>query len=618
MTGLFGYVPVRDADARAIAEGMACALRASPDERWAIHTEPGLAIGVLDGIAPERVREWAAPVETPDGAFALWCAGEVFDAPYGPRPPHETATPEARRRLLAWLVEKGLSAVRAVDGEYHIALWHRPSRRLTLLGDRFGGLPWYTGRSAEGAAFAPGVRGVLMAPDIDAGPDVDALREALTFGGFRLGTRTNVRGVSMLPGAAAVEVSASATRVQRYWTWNEVHERPVSDVDAALDEAGALFEAAVRRRLSGAARPGQTLSGGLDSRAILAEATRQGAPWTAMTYGVRGCEDARYAARAARACGARWQFQPLYADDWFARRASFVQATDGLIQLQDLMHLETLDWQRAELDVHLSGYIGDAVSGPTFNAVASREDAMLALPYYETPISLGWHNALARVEAMTADARWLASRFLLFEHKLPQSTNRWTAAWRPYVRVRKPFTDYAVFDFSQSLPAALRGGGRFYERWLRRRYPAAFRHIPNHKTGAPVLASPAGLFRARVGRQLWRAVALGAAACGLPRPWSRLYHDEPRQWRTVRPQMEDIILRPGSVAVEAFGRPAVAAVLRAWFEREEGPTQVVGALYVFEAYHAGLPGHLSAARVAARAAVERGRGSGQNGGQPWA
>ena len=125
------------------------------------------------------------------------------------------------------------------------------------------------------------------------------------------------------------------------------------------------------------------------------------------------------------------------AGDWLSARAGHIQATDGLIELGDLMHLESLPLQRERFDVHVSGYIGDAVSGPTFASVATTEQVLLSLPYYGTGISLEYPAALARVaEAVeTLDPTHRTPlRYAVFEHKLPQSTNRWTAAWRPWLR----------------------------------------------------------------------------------------------------------------------------------------------------------------------------------------
>ncbi|MFP5378402.1 MAG: asparagine synthase-related protein [Vicinamibacteria bacterium] len=610
MTGLFGWLPRDGADTTPVLTAMACALQAHPGEAWALHAGTGFGVGVLDGTRPARVAEWAAPVWSDDGRHALWLAGEIFDAPdLACDLPQDAPTAAVRRRLLARLVAEGPRTIRTVDGEFVAAWWDGMRREMRVLSDRLGWLSCYWARTADGVAFASGVRGVLMAPGMSRDPDLESLRDATTFGGFRLGTHTNVAAVRMFPDALAATLTPTAVTVDRHWQWTEMAERAEVTLDEAAETSVALWRAAMRRQLRGAGRAGTTLSGGLDSRLVLAEATAQGVPMTAITYGLPGSDDERYARRAAAAAGARWIFQPLYDGDWLTARTQAIQRTDGLIQLVDLMHLETLPLQRASFETHVSGYAGDAVAGPTFGAVHDLESALVTMPYYETPISRGWHGALARLESVTERRELLGSRFLLFEHKRPQSTNRWSEAWRPFLRLRKPFMDFAFFDHCQSLPWDLRGRQRVYEVWLRRHYPAFFARIPNHKTGAPALAPPWRLHAARVERVLRRGWQRVAGAAGLPhQPWRRAYFDDEGEWRRpgVRERITATIMRQGSIAVDVFGRATVARVLDDWFARGAAPAQVVGALYVYERYHADLAGHLEAAGRTAAALIARG------------
>jgi hypothetical protein len=614
MSMLFGWVPRHgDADGRAVVGAMARALQADPAQPWACWSLPGLAIGVLDGLGCGPAAERCVPVATPDGRFQLWMAGEALAGGDGlpVSDPERTGALEFRAALLAALLARGADAIRRLDGEYQVALWDSQMRSLTLLNDRFGGLPLYWARSPAGFAFAGGVRGVLMAPGVSREPDPEAIREAVTFGGFRLADRTNVAAVKMIPGASVVEVRDGAPVFRRYWRWADLAPIPAQSVDAHIEAVHDLWRAAIRRRLVGAARPGQTLSGGLDSRAILAEAAPQAPRWIAITYGVPGCDDGRYAARAAQAAGATWMFHPLYSGrdpDWLTRRTEFVQPTDGLIDLVDLMHLETLGLQAGLLDVHLSGYVGDAVIGPTFNDVTTFAGAAQRLPFYGTDLGLGWHDALERVRTLVTELDGAPARFALFAHKLPQSTNRWVAAWRPWVRVRKPFLDYEFFDYCQGLPTDLRGAKRLQERWLRARYAWCFARIPTQRTGMPVL-TPRWLIQAERARRFgWRVAGPGLARLGLPvRPRLRAYHRDEVVWQGVRERIEGTIVRPGSLVCEMLGRPAVQRMVSAWFDQGVGPTQVVGALYVYECYHRDLAGHLARARSGCAAESPLGR-----------
>lgn len=605
MTGLFGWLPRDGADPAPILTAMACALRATRDERWSACVVPGLGIGVLDGVQPARVAEWAAPVWSDDRRHALWLVGEIYEPanlPLGT--PQDAAGAGVRRRVLALLLDRGVPALDQIDGEFLVAWWDADRRQLRLLSDRFGGRSCYWAATTSGVAFAHGVRGVLMAPGVSCEPDLEALRDATTFGGYRLGTHTNVASVRMFPAALDARLTSAGVTIRRYWRWSELSERPDVTLHEAAEQAVGRWRVAVRRRVPGAGRVGVTLSGGLDSRLVLAELVAQQVPVTTLTYGLPGSDDVRYARRAARAAGVPWLFHPLYSGDWLRARTEAIQRTDGLIQLGDLMHLEAIPRLRAHMDTLLSGYLGDVVAGPSYGGIRTRESLLLALPYYGTSISRGWADALARLEAVADETDQASSRFFILDHKHRQATNRWLEALRPYVRVRKPFLDWEFFVHCQSLPWDLRGRQRVYEVWLRRHYPDLFARIPNQRTGVPVLAPSWRLQAARVGRLGRRAWVRVAKPLGLPgTPWSRMYVDDEREWNRpgVRERIEATVLRPGSIAAELFGRRAVADLLAAWTARGEAPAQVVGALYVYERYHADLPASLADARRAAAA-----------------
>ena len=604
MTMLCGWLPVEPRpDAPRVVTAMGRALRANAAQAWGQWHVGGLALGLLELPGGREVATDYAPASSADGRHHLWLAGEAFagsgelDVP----DPDTTRTGGFRAALLEALLKKGADAVAELDGEYHVVWWDAERRVLTVLNDRFGGLPLYWARSPQGFAFAGGVRGVLMAPGVAADPDPEALRDAVTFGGFRLGDRTNVAAVKMVEGATAMTVSTGAPHFRRYWRWSDIATRPAAPVRDLVDEAHALWRRAIRRRLSGALFPGQTLSGGLDSRAILAEAALTAPRWTAITYGLPGCDDARYAERAAAACGATWVFEPLYAErdpDWLDRRSEQISHTDGLIQLGDLMHLESLPLQARLLDVHVSGYIGDAVAGPTFADVRTVGDVLVRLPFYGTPLGLSGEEAAARLKPLLDRLGTAPVRFGLFEQKLPQSTNRWTAAWRPWLRVRKPFVDYALFDFWQGLSASLRISRPLYHQWLVERYPSLFAGIPNQKTGVPVLAPSWRLQMARGRRLAWRLVQPALARLGVPaRPRRRAYFDDETAWRTpsARSRIEAVVLRPGALSRDILGSERVSRWVSGWMERASGPVQVMGALYVFEVYHRDLAAGLHAA-----------------------
>lgn len=595
---LFGWLSTDPREGATVLAAMAAALRASAEEDLSVWSLGGFGIGCLRR-ASGHAEASSEPARGADGSY-LWMSGEAFDWPShgGIRTAADSASAAFRTRLLDAITSKGPAAIRDLDGEYQIAVWSPARRSLLLLNDRFGALPLYIGTSARGTAFAGGVRGVLMCPGVSADADVEAIREAVTFGGYRLGGRTSVRDVRMVPPAAAVTITADGVRTARYWTWSELRDGDAVDPRELLEQARSDWTAAIRKRLDGTERPGLTLSGGLDSRAILAEATRQGNAMTALTYGVPHADDVSIARRSARAAGARWELVPLYQDGWLERRTGRIHETDGLMDLVDLMHTEVLDTLSRTLDTCLSGYIGDAVAGSSLFFTDRPEDLVASMPYYGGSLAISYEEAVARAVEMIAGTPG-PPRFAAYEHKLPQSINRVTAAARPFVNVRRPFVDYRFFETCQRIAPSWRVGQQWRERWLVSTYPEYFARIPNQQSGVPPQSSRARWQVTRVARFGWRRVLGAARTAGLPVTVpDRTYHPDERFWSTPseRALIERTILRNGSVSCDVFGRASVQDTVRGFFERQAAPVQVIGALYVFEHYHQTLAAHLGNVR----------------------
>jgi len=595
---LFGWFPTETSETLPVISSMAAAVRVTDAEQVRLWPTGTLGVGLIE-LPLDGVDASMEPARGHDGSV-LWMSGEAFDWPShgGLRGAADSRTPQFRSRLLDAILAQGAESIADLDGEYQIAVWRPQQRTLQLLNDRFGALPMYLGSSPRGTAFAGGVRGVVLGPGMSCEPDTQAIREAVSFGGYRLGSRTNIRDVRMMPPASVVTISPAGTSTKRYWTWSELRDGDATNEQEFLEEARARWRAAIATRLDGARRPGLTLSGGLDSRAILAEASRQRSGVRTLTYGVPPSDDVKIARRAARAVNAEWELFPLYADGWLERRTNRILETDGLMDLVDLMHTEALPKLPSAFDVYLSGYIGDAVAGSTLFFGSRPEDFLATMPYYGGELAFSYADAHRMAEEMIA-ATPGAPRFAAYEQKLPQSTNRITAAARPFAIVRRPFVDYRFFDWCQRMPPAWRMSHRWRERWLVSTYPECFARLANQQTGVPPESSRVRWQVTRTARFLWRRALGTARSAGLDVTVpERSYHPDDRYWSqpAERADIEGTVLRNGSISCDVFGRARVAQALRDFFDHHARPVQVIGALYVFERYHQTLPASLARAR----------------------
>ncbi len=169
--------------------------------------------------------------------------------------------------------DHGERFVEQLNGQFSIALWDRPRRRLVLARDRVGIRPLYYAEAQGRLVFASEIKSLLTLPALERRLDPEALTQLFTYWA-PVPPRTVFAGISALPpGHLMVVDEAGERRVRRYWDLSfperaEDHDpRPLG---ALAEELRALMIDAVRLRLRSDVPVGAYLSGGLDSAVITA------------------------------------------------------------------------------------------------------------------------------------------------------------------------------------------------------------------------------------------------------------------------------------------------------------------------------------------------------------
>jgi asparagine synthase (glutamine-hydrolysing) len=164
----------------------------------------------------------------------------------------------------------GDDAVQRLDGMFAYALWYAEERRTILVRDRMGIKPLYFTRSGSSVLFASEVRALLATGLVDRKLDRVALGTYL-WNGFVVGPRTIIEGVELMPAGSMMEVyeSGDTGPVKQYW------RHPESDsVSEDTAELAHCLRESVRMRLVADVPLGVFLSGGVDSSALAALASR--------------------------------------------------------------------------------------------------------------------------------------------------------------------------------------------------------------------------------------------------------------------------------------------------------------------------------------------------------
>jgi len=193
-----------------------------------------------------------------------------------------------------------------LNGMFAFAIYDRTRRSLFFARDRFGKKPLYYTARAGLFAFASELSALLKHPGV--GREIDELSLQKYFGyGFIPAPRSLYRNVAKLPGGHSLsyDVATGALSTKQYWRFAiEPAQRIPADPESAWgEELRSLLSQAVKRRLVSDVPLGIFLSGGIDSSAVLAFATRHVPPERTATFSIgfreESFDESVYARRVA-------------------------------------------------------------------------------------------------------------------------------------------------------------------------------------------------------------------------------------------------------------------------------------------------------------------------------
>jgi asparagine synthase (glutamine-hydrolysing) len=159
-------------------------------------------------------------------------------------------------------------ALDRVNGMFAFAVWDDAERALTLAVDPFAEKPLLWARDGARLVFASDARALREALPRLGAPREDAIAPYLALGDMPPVDQSFLAGVSKLPPAHLMRVRGGREELRRYWT-----PQPVEIPDAypdAVDELRGLLTDSIRLRLRSDVPVGTSLSGGVDSSAIVA------------------------------------------------------------------------------------------------------------------------------------------------------------------------------------------------------------------------------------------------------------------------------------------------------------------------------------------------------------
>jgi asparagine synthase (glutamine-hydrolysing) len=163
----------------------------------------------------------------------------------------------------------GPEGLARLAGQFAIAFWHGPERRLLLVRDRIGYAPLYFTATGDRFAFASEYKALLALDGVVARPNRDALQVVHATGWASPGL-TCLEGIFPVAPGSCLEVRAGGISSRRYW---DIAVRSAAGDES--DHASRLRDSllgALGRQVAGCGRIGISLGGGIDSALVAAGA----------------------------------------------------------------------------------------------------------------------------------------------------------------------------------------------------------------------------------------------------------------------------------------------------------------------------------------------------------
>lgn len=194
----------------------------------------------------------------------------------------------------------GTETPQKLNGDFNIVLYDQNKEKLFIFNDRFGFRHLYYYQDDDIFIFAPEIKALMSYPKFNKSLDEHGLADYFNYS-YHLGNRTMFDHVKLLPPAAWLSVENSKVTISTYWTPTYKNCRGIKELSESVETGFQLFSQSVKRRIGKSRSILLPLSGGLDSRLILAVAHRLNSKITTATFGIPDCLDYRIAKKVCEA-----------------------------------------------------------------------------------------------------------------------------------------------------------------------------------------------------------------------------------------------------------------------------------------------------------------------------
>jgi asparagine synthase (glutamine-hydrolysing) len=347
--------------------------------------------------------------------------------------------------------DEGEKFFEKLNGLFSGLLIDRRQNKVFLYNDRYGSQRIYFYESHGDFYFASEAKALLrILPELREF-DPEGVAQFLTFG-CTLDWRTLFRGVQTLPGGSVWTFENGNCRKENYFSpeiWESQPQLPAEEFETKFQ---ATFKKILQRYFSADSRIGIALTGGLDTRMIMACRPQNNGNQTCYTFAGEHGEtlDDKIATRVAMACGLDHKLlrlQPDFFSDFAAHADKTVFVTDGCFGISGAHEVYFHRQARQLATVRLTGNYGSEV----FRGISTFKPVPLSPELFNSDL-----NRKINFEAQKfSEQKKEPMSFTIFK-EIPWNLFGSLAAGRSQVVFRTPYLDNELVALAYQSPEHIR------------------------------------------------------------------------------------------------------------------------------------------------------------------
>jgi asparagine synthase (glutamine-hydrolysing) len=406
--------------------------------------------------------------------------------------------------------EYGKDFVKQLNGSFVLLIYDLKKKKVLIANDRFGFRVHYYAINNNSLLFAPEAKAILQDKTFKKELSDEATAEYFAFGEF-WGIKTLFKGINILTPASILTYDGNNLTVEKYWEFKYVPDYAKSE-NEFVNELVEAFKNAIDIRMRDNLRYGATLSGGLDSRSVLATMSLKRKDVAAFTHGAVDCDEAKIAKQVTEKLGVKEHvIQEIFPESITNNAEREMWLTDGRCYIGVSFANPASKILREKVNVLFDGFALDLMLGGSYLSRAKmncRNENILAKKLCQKRIfqagelcklfKADYYDKIKELPDKSFDLEFNKITSNSLSNKSDEFALNTHVAWMhtgdiPYreaFEVAHPTADNKFVDIICKLPPKLRYNHRIYRKFLKKLSPEMAKiayHNTMLKASTPVI-----------------------------------------------------------------------------------------------------------------------------------